>query len=183
MMFTQRSLEHQWFYSLKVLAQFRSNELVDFCTYNTQILCLTGATVKHVLRKIKITKQRLHNTVIQSRRKIHTTNTINAYISMTFVHETWRCPVYITCTRRYAILPWWWRILGRSVHRIPCTGWIWTLSEHASGRNMRVPCSYAISVIQSWQHALIVRQHAALQVYFTTLHCKGNSIHVILFWE
>ncbi len=27
---------------------FRSNELVDYSTYDTQILCLTGATEKHV---------------------------------------------------------------------------------------------------------------------------------------
>jgi len=46
-MFTQRSQEHEWFYSLKVLAHFRSKELVDFSTYDTQI---SGSTVKHVLR-------------------------------------------------------------------------------------------------------------------------------------
>ncbi len=45
MMFTQRSLEHGGFYSLKVLAHFRSIELVDFSTYDPQMLCLTGATV------------------------------------------------------------------------------------------------------------------------------------------
>ncbi len=39
MMFTQRSLEHEGFYSLKVLAHFRSKKnLVDFSTYKTQIL-------------------------------------------------------------------------------------------------------------------------------------------------
>ncbi len=36
-MFTQRSQEHEGFYSLKVYAHFRSIELVDFCTYDTQI--------------------------------------------------------------------------------------------------------------------------------------------------
>jgi hypothetical protein len=48
-MFTQRRT--RVFYFLKVLAHFRFKELVDFSTYDTQISCLTGATVKHVLRK------------------------------------------------------------------------------------------------------------------------------------
>ncbi len=63
MMFTQRSLEveHQWFYSLKVWAHFRSKELVDFSTYDIQIVSLTGATVKHLLRKyIKIAPPQLY---------------------------------------------------------------------------------------------------------------------------
>ncbi len=60
MMFTQRSLEHEWFYSLKVLTHVRSKELVDFHTCDTQISCLTGATVKHVLL-INTNKLRLHN--------------------------------------------------------------------------------------------------------------------------
>ncbi len=47
MMFTLGSLEHEWFYSLKVLTHFRSKELADFPTYDTHI---SGATGKHVLR-------------------------------------------------------------------------------------------------------------------------------------
>jgi hypothetical protein len=43
MMFTQLILEHEWFYSLKVLAHFRSKERMDFSTYDTQIFCLTVA--------------------------------------------------------------------------------------------------------------------------------------------
>jgi hypothetical protein len=45
MMFEQWSLENEWFYSLKVLAHFRSKYLVDLSTYDIQILCLTGVTV------------------------------------------------------------------------------------------------------------------------------------------
>jgi|LakMenEpi03Aug12_release.lakeMendotaPanAssembly.Ray.scaffolds.fasta_scaffold356249_2 hypothetical protein len=44
------NLEHKRFFSLKVLAHFRSKELVDFSTYDTQILCLTVVKVKYVLR-------------------------------------------------------------------------------------------------------------------------------------
>jgi hypothetical protein len=46
MMFTEQGREHECFYSLKVLANFRSIELADFYTYDAQILCLAG--IKHV---------------------------------------------------------------------------------------------------------------------------------------
>jgi hypothetical protein len=46
-MFTQRSLVILF---SKSIGAFWSKELVDFFTYYTQILCLTGATVKHIFR-------------------------------------------------------------------------------------------------------------------------------------
>jgi len=46
MLLTQRILEQEWFFSLKVMAHFRSKELVEFSTYDTQILFLTGDIVK-----------------------------------------------------------------------------------------------------------------------------------------
>ncbi len=57
MMFTQLILEHELFYSLKVLAHFRSKERVDFSTYDTQILGLTvaqqnGSKIKKYLWKM-----------------------------------------------------------------------------------------------------------------------------------
>ncbi len=42
----QRSLEQERFYSLKVLAHFRSNELVDLSNYD--LMPHHGATVKYV---------------------------------------------------------------------------------------------------------------------------------------
>jgi len=36
---------HEWFYFLKVLAHFRPKQLVDFFTYNTQIVCLIDAII------------------------------------------------------------------------------------------------------------------------------------------
>ncbi len=32
-------------YTLKVLAHFKPKQVVDFSTYNTQLLCLTGAII------------------------------------------------------------------------------------------------------------------------------------------
>jgi len=52
--------ENDWFYSLKVLAHFSSNEIVDFSSYDAQIYCLTGATVKCVQRKEFLFKMRLY---------------------------------------------------------------------------------------------------------------------------
>jgi hypothetical protein len=43
--FTQRSLEHEWLCSLKVLAHFRLNELLEFSPYDTQILTIYLPTV------------------------------------------------------------------------------------------------------------------------------------------
>jgi hypothetical protein len=42
-----------FFYSLIVLAHFRHKQLVDFSTYNTQILCLTCAIIKKAHYKDK----------------------------------------------------------------------------------------------------------------------------------
>ncbi len=44
-MLTQGGLDYNWFYSLKILAHFRSKVLVDFRHYNTRIKCLTGAII------------------------------------------------------------------------------------------------------------------------------------------
>ncbi len=44
-MWTPSWLDSDSFYSLKVLAYFRHKQLVDFSTYNTQIICLTGAII------------------------------------------------------------------------------------------------------------------------------------------
>ncbi len=52
---TQGRLDYDWFYSLKILAHFRSKVLEDFLHYVTQINCLTGAIISetyiwHILR-------------------------------------------------------------------------------------------------------------------------------------
>jgi hypothetical protein len=58
-MLTQGGLDYNSFYSLKILAHFRSKVLVDFLHYVTRINCLTGATISetHTTNKyIYITK-------------------------------------------------------------------------------------------------------------------------------
>jgi len=44
---------NDWFYSLKVLAHFRPKQLVDFSTYNSQILCLTCAIISEAYHNNK----------------------------------------------------------------------------------------------------------------------------------
>jgi hypothetical protein len=44
-MLTQGRLDYNLFYSLKILAHFRSKVLVDFLHYITRINCLTGAII------------------------------------------------------------------------------------------------------------------------------------------
>ncbi len=44
-MWTPGWLDNDLFYSLKVLAHFRPEQLLDFSAYDTQILCLTGAII------------------------------------------------------------------------------------------------------------------------------------------
>jgi hypothetical protein len=58
-MLTQGRLDYNSFYSLKILAHFRSKVLVDFLHYVTRINCLTGAIISetHTTNKyIYITK-------------------------------------------------------------------------------------------------------------------------------
>ncbi len=55
MMCTRGLRDYDWFYSLKILAHFRSKVLVDFHHSVTQINCLTGAIIsetyiRHILR-------------------------------------------------------------------------------------------------------------------------------------
>jgi len=86
MIFTQGSLEREWFYSLKLLAHFRSYGLVDFSTYNTLISCFTGATVKHVKRKEYTFRLRLHS---MSPSKPRLTNLVRKYFDYFFDFFIW----------------------------------------------------------------------------------------------
>ncbi len=52
-MWTPGWLDNDWFYSLKVWAHFRPKQLVDFCTFDTQMLCLTGAIISKEHHKDK----------------------------------------------------------------------------------------------------------------------------------
>ncbi len=47
---TMKSRTRVILFSKRTGAHFRFKQLVDFSTYNTQISCLTSATVKHVIR-------------------------------------------------------------------------------------------------------------------------------------
>jgi hypothetical protein len=56
MMWTPWCLDYDWFwFNLQIkLAHFGSKPLVDFSTYNTQILCLTDAIITHTARSTTI---------------------------------------------------------------------------------------------------------------------------------
>ncbi len=59
-MCTRGLRDYDWFYSLKILAHFRSKVLVDFHHSITQINCLTGAIIsetyiRHILRSLYLT--------------------------------------------------------------------------------------------------------------------------------
>jgi len=55
MMWTQRTLEHDWFISQVIWRNFKSKSLEDFLSHSSRIFCLTGAiTVKLRMDTIKI---------------------------------------------------------------------------------------------------------------------------------
>ncbi len=45
MMWTPMLVRHRLILFSKIMAHFRPKQLVDFSTYNAQILCLTGALI------------------------------------------------------------------------------------------------------------------------------------------
>jgi hypothetical protein len=64
-MLTQGVLDDNSFYSLKILAHFRSKVLVDFLHYYTRIKCLTGAIISETHTRHKYIYYL--NTILHSR--------------------------------------------------------------------------------------------------------------------